>query len=72
MEGATDYRNSCRQSLLHNLNRPTVPSYKVHIVIRYLVSYAFKVLNVSTELNLSKTQSFDHGQPRRERLRCIL
>ena len=54
MEEATDYRNSCRQSLLHNLNEPTVPSYKVHIVMRYLVSYAFKVLNLSTELNPSK------------------
>ena len=42
MEEATDYRNSCKQSLLHNLNEPTLPSYKVHIVMKYLVSYAFK------------------------------
>lgn len=42
MEEATDYRNSCKQSLLHNLNEPTLPSYKIHIVMKYLVSYAFK------------------------------
>lgn len=38
----------------YNLNEPTVPSYKLHIGHEVFISYAFKVLNLSTELNLSK------------------